>query len=166
VAGFTEPSAVAPDAKLNFEYSVNPSNYHHPNLNPASGATALGSVMTQARVFAKQRGPPSQPDSRSDYLGCSRLEQLSVKNQNSTLISSGWEGGLPRWGGWESNLHIGILKLAELWQRRQSLNARSPPKERLPLWQVTQVWPRVDGKCSIAPGEFTWRDCAAPAVSR
>jgi hypothetical protein len=24
---------VAPDAKLNSEYSVNPSNYHHPNLS-------------------------------------------------------------------------------------------------------------------------------------
>jgi len=34
----------APDAKLNSEYSVNPSNYHHPNLSLASGATALGSV--------------------------------------------------------------------------------------------------------------------------
>jgi len=43
--GFTEPSAVAPDAKLNSEYSVNPSDYHHPNLSLASGATALGSVM-------------------------------------------------------------------------------------------------------------------------
>src|SRR5882724_4074379 len=41
---FTEPSAVAPDAKLNSQYSVNPSNYHHPNLSLASGATALGSV--------------------------------------------------------------------------------------------------------------------------
>src|SRR5882672_7144049 len=40
----TEPSAVAPDAKLNSECSVNPSNYHHPNLSLASGATALGSV--------------------------------------------------------------------------------------------------------------------------
>jgi RimJ/RimL family protein N-acetyltransferase len=40
----TEPSAVAPDAKLNSEYSVNPSNYRHPNSSLASGATALGSV--------------------------------------------------------------------------------------------------------------------------
>jgi len=31
---------VAPDAKLNSEYSVNPSNYHHPNLSLASGGTA------------------------------------------------------------------------------------------------------------------------------
>jgi hypothetical protein len=37
---------VAPDAKLNSEYSVNPSNYHHPYLSLASGATALGSVMS------------------------------------------------------------------------------------------------------------------------
>jgi hypothetical protein len=34
----------APDAKLNSEYLVNPSNYHHPNLSLASGAAALGSV--------------------------------------------------------------------------------------------------------------------------
>ncbi len=35
--------------------------------------------------------------------------------------------------------HNGILKLADVWQRRQSLNAKSPPKERLPLWQVRHV---------------------------
>jgi hypothetical protein len=34
----------APDAKLNSEYSVNPSHYHHPHLSLVSGATALGSV--------------------------------------------------------------------------------------------------------------------------
>jgi hypothetical protein len=34
----------APEAKFNSEYSVNPLNYHHPNLSLASGATALGSV--------------------------------------------------------------------------------------------------------------------------
>ena len=28
-----------PDAKLNSEYLVNPSNYHHPNLSLASGAS-------------------------------------------------------------------------------------------------------------------------------
>jgi hypothetical protein len=44
VGAITEPSAVAPEAKLNSEYSVNTANYHHPNLNLASGAAALGSV--------------------------------------------------------------------------------------------------------------------------
>src|SRR5882672_11795504 len=57
VGAITEPSADrgprrgspagvvdAPDAKLNSEYSLNPSNYQHPNLSLASGATALGSV--------------------------------------------------------------------------------------------------------------------------
>jgi hypothetical protein len=53
---------------------------------------------------------------------------------------------------------MGILKLAEVWQRRQSLNARSPPNDRLPLWQVRQVIPRATGKCSKAEGELTWRD--------
>jgi hypothetical protein len=62
--------------------------------------------------------------------------------------------------------HSGILKLADVWQRRQTLNARSPPKERLPLWQVRHVCPRPDGKCSVAAGELTWRDCGAPGVSR
>jgi hypothetical protein len=38
------PAGDAPDAKLNSEYPVNSSNYHHPNLSLASGATALGSV--------------------------------------------------------------------------------------------------------------------------
>ena len=33
----------------------------------------------------------------------------------------------------DSKIYIGILKLADVWQRRQSLNARSPPNERLPL---------------------------------
>jgi hypothetical protein len=44
VGAHTEPTAVAPDAKLNSEYSVNPSNYQHPKMNLASAATALGSV--------------------------------------------------------------------------------------------------------------------------
>src|SRR5215216_5678733 len=30
-------------------------------------------------------------------------------------------------------LHIGMRKVGPEWQRLQSLNARSPPKERLPL---------------------------------
>jgi len=63
-------------------------------------------------------------------------------------------------------LYIGIRKLAAVWQRRQSLNARSPPKERLPLWQVRQVISRVAGKCSEAAGELTWRDCGKPADKR
>jgi hypothetical protein len=62
--------------------------------------------------------------------------------------------------------HSGILKLVDVWQRRQSLNAKSPPKERLPLWQVEHVGPRVDAKCSMAAGELTWRDCGAPADRR
>jgi hypothetical protein len=62
--------------------------------------------------------------------------------------------------------HIGILKLAAVWQRRQSLNAKSPPKERLPLWQVRQDMPRAEAKCSNAAGELTCRVCGAPAVSR
>ena len=33
---------------------------------------------------------------------------------------------------WRRLSYCGILKLAEVWQRRQSLNAKSPPKERLP----------------------------------
>jgi hypothetical protein len=30
-------------------------------------------------------------------------------------------------------VHIGILKVADTWQRSQSLKARSPPNDRLPL---------------------------------
>jgi hypothetical protein len=29
--------------------------------------------------------------------------------------------------------HIGILKLADVWHRRHSSNAKSPPNERWPL---------------------------------
>jgi hypothetical protein len=42
--GYSAGVVDAPDAKLNSEYPVNSSNYHHPNLSLASGATALGSV--------------------------------------------------------------------------------------------------------------------------
>src|SRR5687767_13348296 len=48
--------------------------------------------------------------------------------------------------------HSGIRKVAVVWQRRQSLKARSPPKERRPLWQVRHVLPRVEIKCSLAAG--------------
>jgi len=44
---------VAPDAKVNFKYSVNPSNYHYPNLSMGSGATALGSVLASNLSFIK-----------------------------------------------------------------------------------------------------------------
>ena len=63
----TEPSAVAPDAKLNSEYSVNPSNYHHPNLSLASGATALGSV--KPRHLSQVQTDPLPGVSRSPHAG-------------------------------------------------------------------------------------------------
>ena len=56
----TEPSAVAPDAKLNSEYSVNPSNYHHTNLSLASGATALGSVKSRHLSQVQTDPPPAK----------------------------------------------------------------------------------------------------------
>ena len=60
--------------------------------------------------------------------------------------------------------YIGMRNVAAVWQRLQSLNERSPPNERLPLWQVRQVLPRVLLKCSLGAGELTCRDCGAPAV--
>lgn len=64
-----------------------------------------------------------------------------------------------------SSGYCGRRKFAPRWQRAQSLNARSPPKDLLPLWQVEQFMPPA-GKCSAGAGELTWRDCSAPAVRR
>jgi hypothetical protein len=50
-----------PLSKLNSEYSVNPSNYHHPNLSLASGATALGSVKPR-HLSQVQTEPLPSPD--------------------------------------------------------------------------------------------------------
>ncbi len=62
--------------------------------------------------------------------------------------------------------YSGMRKVAALWHRRQSLKARSPPKDRLPLWQVEHAIARVAGKCSAVAGELTCRDCGIPAVNR
>jgi hypothetical protein len=51
----------APEAKLNSEYSVNPSNYHYPNLSLASGATALGSVKPRHLIQLQTNPLPIQP---------------------------------------------------------------------------------------------------------
>ena len=46
----TEPSAVAPDARVNFEAD----HFRRAMLNPGSGATALGSVMVQLEKPSQQ----------------------------------------------------------------------------------------------------------------
>ena len=60
--------------------------------------------------------------------------------------------------------YIGIVKVWPVWQRLQSLNPTSPPKDRLPLWQVEQFKPRALGKCCVPAGELTCRDWGSPAV--
>src|SRR5690606_6113729 len=46
-------------------------------------------------------------------------------------------------------------KSPPVWQRLQ-LAKSSPPKARLPLWQVAQFVPRADAKCIMPRGAVTW----------
>jgi hypothetical protein len=88
----------APDAKLNSEYSVNPSHYHHPNLSLASGATALGSVKPR-HLSQVQIEPLPFPDLRDprQFVDEIQIEGLPSLERSVTKSSSGLgRGACPR----------------------------------------------------------------------
>jgi len=63
-----------------------------------------------------------------------------------------------------ASLYAGMRKVCPRWQRLQPLNPKSPPKARMPLWQLAQFMLLAAGKCSAISGELTCLLWGAAAV--
>ena len=107
----------------------------------------LGSVNNISAKGAQCNSLGQRPRGRSkkSVRALKARNTLQISNRSISLLQSlvlsslTDPGALPQaitsrdFGAFSNCTHSGILKLVDVWQRRQSLNARSPPKERWPL---------------------------------